>query len=94
MDRYLQQASPHDRDVLSDLMNELQLKEMQTMFNMLTQKCFTKCINNFRARNLDSSEKNCINICAEKYLAHMGRVGQRFHEESLMNQQQQQQSQQ
>ena len=40
------------------------------------------------ARQLDSSERGCITVCAEKYMAHMARVGQRFAEETMPQQQQ------
>ena len=91
MDRFLQQATPQERESLMEAMNEMQIREMQSMFNMLTQKCFNKCVNNFRGRNLDSTEKNCITYCSEKYMQHMARVGQRFAEESQGLQQQPQQ---
>ena len=34
-------------------------------------------------RQLDSGERNCISVCAEKYMAHMARVGARFAEETM-----------
>ena len=50
MDRFLSSATPDEREALLEAMNELQVKEMQVMFNSLAQKCFNRCVNNFRAR--------------------------------------------
>jgi import inner membrane translocase subunit TIM9 len=83
MDRFLSSATPDERDALMEAMNELQVEEMQTMFNSLSQRCFTRCVNSFRQRQLDSAERQCIQHCADKYMQHMQRVGQRFAEETM-----------
>jgi len=93
MDRFLSSATPDERDALMEAMNELQVEEMQQMFNSLAQKCFNRCVNNFRARQLDSGERNCIGVCADKYMQHMARVGARFAEETMPAQQPQTQQQ-
>ena len=86
MDRFLSSATPDERDALLEVMNELQLKEMQQMFNGLGQRCFTRCVTNFRSRQLDGNEKACITSCADKYMQHMARVGARFAEETMTQQ--------
>lgn len=50
MDRFLQNATPSERDALMEAMNELQLEEMQSTFNNIAQTCFNRCVNNFRSR--------------------------------------------
>ena len=50
MERFLASATPDEREALMEAMNELQLTEMQTMFNSLAQRCFNRCVHSFRAR--------------------------------------------
>ena len=60
MDRFLSSATPDEREALLEAMNELQVKEMQVMFNSLAQKCFNRCVNNFRARSAQPSTQPAI----------------------------------
>ena len=53
------------------------------MFNSLGQRCFQRCVHQFRSRQLDSGERQCIATCSDKWMQHMQRVGQRFAEETM-----------
>jgi import inner membrane translocase subunit TIM9 len=44
----------------------------------------------FRSKALTAPEEKCISTCAEKFLKHSGRVGQRFGELWMAEQQAQQ----
>ncbi len=63
------------------LVNEIHMRETQRLFNSTTEKCFNQCVSSFRARNLDSSEKKCLEHCTEKFIGHTQRMGIRFQEE-------------
>ena len=83
MERFSSQASLSEKEAfLADAMSEFQLKEMQSMFNGLGQRCFNRCVHSFRSRHLDQSERQCVGVCVEKWMAHMQRVGARFAEET------------
>jgi import inner membrane translocase subunit TIM9 len=57
------------------------------MFNGLVERCFGECVSSFRAKALTGPEEKCVSVCAEKFLKHSGRVGQRFGELSMQEQQ-------
>lgn len=50
------------------------------MYSNLTQRCFMDCVNDFTSKSLTSKEEGCVIKCAEKFLKHSERVGQRFQE--------------
>ena len=56
------------------------------MFNGLVERCFSECVSGFRSKALTNPEEKCVSTCAEKYLKHSGRVGQRFGELSMQEQ--------
>ncbi|KAF8819959.1 putative mitochondrial import inner membrane translocase subunit TIM9 [Cardiosporidium cionae] len=59
---------------------DLQIEDSMNTYNGLVERCFSECIFHFRGKNLDDSEKTCIDRCVEKYLSFSQRVGQRFAE--------------
>ena len=61
-------------------LEEMQMKDTLRMFNGLVERCFGECVNSFRSKALSGPEEKCINTCAEKFVKHTGRVGQRFGE--------------
>jgi len=50
------------------------------MINNMVELCFSECVVGFRSKALTAPEEKCISTCAEKFLKHSGRVGQRFGE--------------
>mmetsp|Transcript_24099 Transcript_24099/g.33996 ORF Transcript_24099/g.33996 Transcript_24099/m.33996 type:complete len:135 (-) Transcript_24099:111-515(-) len=79
---YMQTASPAEQEELMLAMNEMQVKDTQRMFNGLTERCFEKCVTNFRQRELAPKEKKCVNTCATKFMAAMTRMAMRYAEEA------------
>jgi import inner membrane translocase subunit TIM9 len=76
---------PHNPEEMSEadiLMGEFALNQTLRLYNQAVRKCFNQCITSFRSRNLDSSEKKCLENCGEKYFTHFQRMGMRFQEES------------
>ena len=43
-------------------------------------------MNGFRTKALSNPEEKCITTCAEKFIKHSGRVGQRFGELTMQEQ--------
>ena len=82
MDRFLNSSSPEEKEAFMDILNELQVKDSQYLYNSLSARCFNDCVNDFRNRELIKKEKNCITNCASKYLKLLARVGVRFQEEN------------
>ena len=56
------------------------MRDTLRMFNGLVERCFGECVTAFRTKALTEPEEKCVCACAEKYLKHSGRVGQRFGE--------------
>lgn len=83
----LENSDAAQRTEMLQKLEEMQLKDTLRMFNNLVERCFAECVHNFRAKALTATEDKCVNTCAQKYLKHSGRVGQRFGEISMMNQQ-------
>ena len=73
-------------------LEELQVKDTLRMFNGLVERCFGECVHAFRSKMLTEPEEKCVTTCSEKYLKHTNRVGQRFGELSMQEQQAQQQA--
>ena len=68
-------------------LEELQVKDTLRMINNMVELCFSECVTGFRSKVLTGSEEKCVNTCAEKFLKHSGRVGQRFGELWMAEQQ-------
>ena len=83
----LEQSDDAQRTEMLQKLEEMQLKDTLRMFNNLVERCFSECVHGFRAKALTATEDKCVHTCAQKYLKHSGRVGQRFGEISMMNQQ-------
>lgn len=75
-------ASKAEQDDMMMALNELQVRDTQRLFNGLTERCFTKCVNDFRSINLDNKEKKCVHTCFDKYINSLKRVGLRYAEET------------
>ena len=76
---------------MSSLEN-MQVKDTLRMINNMVELCFSECVTSFRQKSLATYEEKCINTCAEKFLKHSGRVGQRFGELWMAEQQAQQEA--
>lgn len=63
-------------------LDELSMQDSVDMFNGLVQRCFDECIKTFRSKDLDSSEKSCVENCVMKFMTFSQRVGQRFAEKN------------
>ncbi|KAL1515542.1 hypothetical protein AB1Y20_002163 [Prymnesium parvum] len=82
----LEQSSEADRQAALQKLEEMQMKDTLRMFNGLVERCFGECVNGFRSKALSAPEEKCISTCAEKFIKHSGRVGQRFGELTMQEQ--------
>ncbi|KAK9474893.1 Mitochondrial import inner membrane translocase [Dipodascopsis tothii] len=62
------------------LVEQKQMKDFSRLYGSLVQRCFGDCVNDFTSKALTGKEEQCISRCAEKFLKHSERVGQRFQE--------------
>lgn len=78
--------TPTQRDSVMNKLDELQMQDSMNTFNGLVQRCFDECVVSFRSKDLDKSERECVQNCVDKFMKFSQRIGQRFAER---NQQQQ-----
>ncbi|CAJ1933119.1 unnamed protein product [Sphenostylis stenocarpa] len=69
-----------DRQRMSGMMEQLQIRDSLRMYNALVERCFTDCVDTFKHKSLQKQEETCVRRCAEKFLKHSMRVGMRFAE--------------
>ncbi|ESW04060.1 hypothetical protein PHAVU_011G064100 [Phaseolus vulgaris] len=69
-----------DRQRMSAMMEQLQIRDSLRMYNSLVERCFTDCVDTFKHKSLQKQEETCVRRCAEKFLKHSMRVGMRFAE--------------
>lgn len=79
----LDQLPPKERTAVMSELNRLQLKDSMDTYNSLVERCFNECVREFRSKDLDSSEKNCIASCVKKFMEFSARLGQRFAEKNI-----------
>lgn len=79
----LDQLPLKERTAVMSELNRLQLKDSMDTYNSLVERCFNECIREFRCKDLDSSEKNCITSCVKKFMEFSARLGQRFAEKNM-----------
>lgn len=60
-----------------------QMRDFGRLFNSLTERCFTSCVDDFTSRALTTKESECTDKCLTKFMKHSERVGARFQEENL-----------
>lgn len=69
----------------------MQQKSSMEMFEKLSYKCFDKCVSVgswngvMRTKHMEDSESKCMNVCGEKYMKVMQRVGFRLAEFQQQN---------
>lgn len=45
-----------------------QLREFLSVYNILTERCFNSCIDNFNGRAPSNAEDSCLSKCIDKYM--------------------------
>ncbi|CAG8719287.1 3626_t:CDS:2 [Racocetra fulgida] len=83
-----------EKQHIQRIIEQKQMRDFLKFYTSLVERCFDDCVNDFTSKALTSKEEACINRCADKFLKHNERVGQRFGELNQQLMQQQQQAQQ
>ncbi|KAI9218799.1 mitochondrial import inner membrane translocase subunit TIM9 [Blastocladiella britannica] len=81
--------SAQDRDHMTMLMEQKQMKESIRTYSAIIDRCFNSCIEEFHTSAMTTSEEKCVDKCVQKFLLHSERVSQRFAESNTMLQQRQ-----
>ncbi|KAF8935539.1 protein transporter tim9 [Haplosporangium gracile] len=74
------QFNDAERNHLQRVMEQKQMKDFLKLYSGLVERCFTDCVNDFTSKALTTKEEGCVQKCADKFLKHSERVGQRFAE--------------
>ncbi|VEU21533.1 DEKNAAC102628 [Brettanomyces naardenensis] len=84
----MDQLNYKEQQEFTKIVEDKQLNDFMRLYTSLVDRCFNDCVNNFTSDKLTDREETCLNKCAEKFLKHSERVGQRFQEQNqqLMNQ--------
>ncbi|KAJ1407333.1 hypothetical protein Fmac_022179 [Flemingia macrophylla] len=69
-----------DKQRMSVMIDQLQIRDSLRMYNSLVERCFNDCVDTFKHKSLQKQEETCVRRCAEKFLKHSMRVGMRFAE--------------
>nr|CAG8597366.1 13796_t:CDS:2 [Entrophospora candida] len=85
-----------ERAHIQKSIEQKQVRDLMKFYTNLVERCFNDCINDFTSKALNTKEVTCVNRCAEKFLKHNDRVGQRWAElnQQMVQQQMEQSSQQ
>ena len=78
----LENLSQTDKDKIQAELATMQIQESLQTYNGLVERCFGECVSQFRAKNLDEMETDCVKRCITKYMQFSQRVGMRFAEKN------------
>lgn len=63
---------------LNDVEQASYLREFLKNYNVLSQRCFVDCVNEFSSAKVGRSEGSCVSNCAEKNIKVNQRISTRF----------------
>lgn len=87
----MDQLNAREQQEFAQLVERKQMKDFMRLYSSLVERCFADCVNDFTSQSLSSKEQTCVTRCADKFLKHSERVGQRFQEQNAKLMQQAQQ---
>ncbi|KJE92664.1 hypothetical protein CAOG_03581 [Capsaspora owczarzaki ATCC 30864] len=88
-------AASNDRDYRSSTLaqqfdsNGIGMQDFVRMYNHLSERCFSDCVNDFTSRTTTTKEQGCVGRCVQKFVQLSQRVGQRFSEQQALQAEQQ-----
>lgn len=77
----MDQLNSREQQEFQQLVEKKQMKDFMRLYSSLVERCFSDCVNDFTSKSLTGKEETCVMRCAEKFLKHSERVGQRFQEQ-------------
>lgn len=76
----MDQLNLREQQEFAQIIERKQMKDFMRLYSSLVERCFADCVNDFTSQTLSSKEQTCVGRCAEKFMKHSERVGQRFQE--------------
>ncbi|KAL4073099.1 Tim10/DDP family zinc finger protein [Scleroderma yunnanense] len=76
----LSQLNSAEQAHMTRIIEKKQMQDFLRLYSGLVERCFNSCCNDFTSKALSSKEEQCVLNCADKFLKHSERVGQRFAE--------------
>ncbi|CAG5120640.1 unnamed protein product [Candidula unifasciata] len=55
-------------NTLANETHQRSLKDFLTLYNVITEYCFSKCVSNFNERRASTNETSCVDICTDNYV--------------------------
>ncbi|KAG1797762.1 Tim10/DDP family zinc finger protein [Suillus plorans] len=74
------QLNSAEQAQMTKIIEKKQMQDFLRLYSGLVERCFNSCCNDFTSKALSSKEEQCVMNCADKFLKHSERVGQRFAE--------------
>ncbi|CAD5234162.1 UNVERIFIED_CONTAM: Mitochondrial import inner membrane translocase subunit Tim9, partial [Eudyptes robustus] len=59
-------------------------RDFLMQYNMVTEQCFTSCVQDLTSRQVSDKEERCAKNCLDKYLKMTQRLSMRFQEHQLL----------
>ncbi|KNB41444.1 hypothetical protein JH06_5165 [Blastocystis sp. subtype 4] len=77
--------SAADQAAIDKRLTFMEVKDMAVTANKVVEMCFRDCAKNFRSKELDKKESDCIRNCAGKYMELTNRIYRRYQEIQTSN---------
>eukprot|EP00924_Labyrinthula_sp_SR-Ha-C_P013688 maker-scaffold_5-snap-gene-10.65-mRNA-1 protein AED:0.37 eAED:0.46 QI:93/0.5/0.33/1/0/0/3/0/119 len=85
------QLPDHLKGEFFQILEELQVGDTLTLYNRITERCYSRCVKNFHSQKLNGAENQCLDTCVTKFMKMSQRIGQRYQEHQMKQSQQMQQ---
>ncbi|KAH6814563.1 Tim10/DDP family zinc finger protein [Perilla frutescens var. frutescens] len=69
-----------DQARISAVIDQMQTRDSLSLYNKLSQRCFSDCVTTFYRKALGKQEEVCVRRCVEKFLRLSTEVAVRFGE--------------
>ena len=70
--------APSEMEKYQEAITKLHFQDRQHQFTTMTKYCFAHCVKRYGARDVDGTERRCIESCVDKYIATWDRALQRY----------------
>ncbi|KAL9556467.1 hypothetical protein MBANPS3_001860 [Mucor bainieri] len=65
---------------INAMVEQKQVTDFMNMFTGVVDRCFKECANDFTTKAVTGREAACVQRCADRFLKHAERVGNKFAE--------------